>query len=207
MRVYRLAIIGLLTFGVGTASAQHGRLGAKAGVTAADAVFESAADDPGYGKRIFISGGGFAVQPIAGPLALQVEALFVPKGGEYTDDSQTTYTLMLDYLELPALGRVAVARSASHSVYLFAGPAAGFRLNAKFRNASGRPIRSGVSQDISSDVKLFELSATAGGGVDIGRHLVVDARYSWGLSDLNKDSTAGHGVRNRALTVMAGFRY
>jgi len=207
MRAYWLAIIGLFLFGAGTASAQHGRFGAKAGVTAADAVFESAADDPGYGKRIFISGGGFAVQPIAGPLALQVEALFVSKGGEYTDDSQTTYTLMLDYLELPALGRVAVARSASHSVYLFAGPAAGFRLNARFRSAAGRPIRNGVNQDISSDVKLFELSATAGGGVDIGRHLVFDARYSWGLSDLNKDSRAGHGVRNRALTVMAGFRY
>jgi hypothetical protein len=208
MRASWIAVIGLLVFGGGSASAQHGRVGAKVGITAADAVFESTEDDPGYGNRIFVSGGGFFVQPIAGPFALQFEALFVPKGGEYSDKtSQTTFTLMLDYLEFPALARLAVGRSASHSIYFFAGPAAGLRTNAKFRTAAGRPVTSGVNQDISSDVKLFELSASAGGGVDIGRHAVVDARYSWGLTDVNKDSTAGHGVRTRAFTVMAGFRY
>jgi hypothetical protein len=208
MRAGWIAIVCLLSIGVGTASAQNGRFGGKVGMTASDAVFESLDDDPGYGNRVFVSGGGFYVQPITGPLALQLEALFMAKGGEYGDDStQTTYTLMLDYLEIPALARINVVRRSSHSIYLFGGPAVDFRINAKFRTAAGRPVRSGVNEDISSTVNLFDLSMTAGGGVDIGRHAVVDARYSWGLTDLNKDATDGHGVRNRALTVMAGFRY
>jgi len=208
MRVCCIAIICLFSIGVGTASAQRGRLGGKVGVTASDALFESAEDDPGYGNRVFVSGGGFFVQPVTGPFALQFEALFMAKGGEITDTStQTTYTLMLDYLEIPVLARIGVGRWSSHSVYFFAGPAPAVRINAKFRTAAGRPVRSGVNEDISPDVHLFDLSLTAGGGVDIGRHAVVDARYSWGLTDLNKDATDGHGVRNRAFTVMAGFRY
>ena len=47
----------------------------------------------------------------------------------------------------------------------------------------------------------------AGGGVDVSRHFVVDARYSWGLSDVNKDASTAPSTRNRVFAVLVGFRY
>ena len=203
-----LTVIVVLSWGIATAGAQGREVGAKVGVTSASPVFAATEDDPGYGHRIYVSGGGFVVLPVAGPLALQLEALYVPKGGEIVDKaSDTTNTLILDYLEFPALARVTLARSDSHAVFLFAGPSAGVRINAKFRVSSGTKVKSGVSEDISSDVKRLEYALSAGGGVNIGRHAVADARYSWGLSDLNRDAGDDHGVRNRAFTVLVGFRY
>ncbi len=204
-----LIVIVVLSCGIATASAQGRReVGAKVGVTSASPVFATPADDPGYGHRIYVSGGGFVMVPLSGPLAFQVEALYIPKGGEIVDkESSITTTLILDYLEFPALARVTVSRSPSHSVFLFGGPSAGVRLNAKYRISAGTKVKSGESNDISDQVKRLEYGVIAGGGVDIGRHGVVDARYSWGLNDVNRDAGDTHGARNRAFTVLVGFRY
>ncbi len=202
-------VMVVLSCGTGLARAQGRReIGAKVGVTSAAMVFETAEDDPGYGHRIYVSGGGFVTMPMRGPLAFQVEALYVPKGGEIVDkDSATTTTLMLDYLEFPALARIRVSRSPSHAVYLFGGPSAGWRLNAKYRVSAGTTLKSGQTDDISDQVKRLEYGVLAGGGVDIGRHAVIDARYSWGLSEVNRDAGDTHGARTRAFTVLVGFRY
>ena len=202
--------VGLVVLcGVATAGAQgRPEVGAKVGVTSASLVFATPEDDPGYDHRIYVSGGGFATVPVRGPLAFQIEALYVPKGGESVDkDNAVTTTLILDYLEFPALARVTVSRSPSHAVFLFAGPSAGVRLNAKYRVAAGTTLKSGQTDDISDQVRRLEYGLIAGGGVDIGRHAVVDARYSWGLKDVNTDAGDGHGVRTRAFTVLVGFRY
>jgi hypothetical protein len=204
-----LFLVVLLSCGVATASAQGRReVGAKVGLTSASMVFETPEDNPGYGHRIYVSGGGFATVPVSGPLAFQVEALYIPKGGENVDkDLSRTTTLILDYLEFPALARVTVARGSSHGVHLFGGPSAGFRLNAKYRLAEGTTLKSGETDDIGDQVRRFEYGLIAGGGVEIGRHAVADARYSWGLSDVNRDAGATHGARTRAFTVLVGFRY
>jgi len=208
----RLLVIttGILLFAaVSTAHAQARQVGGKVGLTAASPSYESAEDDEGYGNRVFVSAGGFLVQPIRGPLAFQLEALFVPKGGQLDahDTAHTVYTLILNYIEIPALLRVAAARSSSHSIYFFGGPAAALRIDAKFRTAVGRPVTSGVEENLSSNVKVYDFSAVAGGGVDIRRHLVIDARYDWGLTNANRGAPSGHGIHNRAFTVLAGFRY
>jgi hypothetical protein len=160
---------------------------------------------------LFVGGGAFLVQPLRGPLALQVEGLYMPKGAETTEtlgSADLTTTLIFDYFEIPALARVSLARSAARNIYLFGGPFTAIRLNAKFRQAAGRPITSGVTTDISADVKRFDFGMVAGGGVDVSRHLVVDARYSWGLVDINKGiPTAAQGIRTRTFAVLVGFRY
>jgi hypothetical protein len=116
--------------------------------------------------------------------------------------------LLLDYFEVPLLGRITAARSSSRSVHVFGGPSAGFRINAKFRVAnSGTVGSSGFSDDISSAVERFELGMIAGGGLDAGRHLVIDARYFWGLTDVNRDASDGNHLRNRAFTILAGLRF
>jgi len=47
----------------------------------------------------------------------------------------------------------------------------------------------------------------AGAGLDAGRHLVIDARYFWGLTDVNRDTSDGNHLRNRAFTILAGLRF
>lgn len=211
MRPSWFAVVILSCLTVAPASAQQRQVGAKAGATSASLKYSTPSEDPGFGHRLFVGGGGFLVQPLHGPLALQVEALYMPKGAEMTEtlgSTQVTTTLIFDYFEVPVLARVSVARTSARNIYLFGGPFSAFRLNAKFRQSAGRPITSGVTTDISPDVKAFDFGMVAGGGVDISRHLVVDARYSWGLVDINKGiPTAAQGIRTRALAVLVGFRY
>ena len=209
MRACWIAVILLVSAGLKTASAQEWQVGATVGATIASQAYQSVQDDEGYGKRIYVSGGGFWVQHLAGPLSLQVEGLFTSKGSELrTHDSlRTTYTLILSYAEVPTLARIQVTQSSAHSVYLFAGPASGWRTDAKLRTVSGTSFRDGTIEDVSSDANLYELSAIVGGGVDIRKHVVIDARYAWGLTAVNHNVPAGHEVYNRALSVLAGFRY
>jgi len=192
-----------------TASAQERQYGGKAGVTVAAPQYQTSAADPGYGNRIGASGGGFFVQPLAKAFALQLEGLYVSKGGEVAqkDALDTTITLMLDYIEIPALARVTFVKATSHSIYVFGGPAPGFRISSKYRTSVGRPIRQGSTDDIHSDVEFFEFSALAGVGADIGGHGVVDARYEWGLTNVVKDAADADSVRNRGFTVLVGLRF
>jgi hypothetical protein len=205
-----LIVVIVLSCGIATAAAQgRPEVGAKVGGTSASLKYSNPAEDPGYGHRIFIGGGAFLVQPISGPLALQVEGLYMPKGAERTETlggTDVTTTLMLDYFEVPALARVYLARTRARNVYLFGGPFAAMRLNAKLKEAAGRPVTSGVTTDISSDVKFFDYGLVLGGGVDISR-LVIDARYSWGLTGVEKDVPSSDSIRNRTFAVLIGFRY
>jgi hypothetical protein len=207
----RVAIIGLcllLSSGVATAHAQPPEYGLKAGVTSATLVVDGADPEAGYRRRISPGGGGFVALPVAGPLALQIEALFTPKGAKLPEESGASATFLLDYLEFPLLGRITVFHSSSRAFHVFGGPSAAIRVNAKLKIAqSGGGFTSGVSEDISSQVKRFDLGLIAGAGVNAGRHLVIDARYGWGLSDINRSDEDGAGLRTRTLSVLAGFRF
>jgi hypothetical protein len=52
----------------------------------------------------------------------------------------------------------------------------------------------GFSYDISSEIARFEVGLVAGGGVDVGRYGVIDARYFWGLTDVNRNATDGNRI-------------
>ena len=212
----RATLIGLvlLSMGATTAAAQQREYGLKVGPAIATIVYDSAppdsnllapGDDAQYRRKVGAGGGGFVVLPLAGPLSVQIETLFSPKGGKLPE--QAGATLLVNYVEFPVLARITPVRSTSTSFHLFAGPSADFRLNAQFKVAqSAGGITSGVKEDVTSSTKPFELALIGGGGLNIGRHAVVDARYSWGLSRVNKED-APLDLHNRVLTVLAGFRF
>jgi hypothetical protein len=206
----RVALSGLalvLSYGIATAHAQQRQFGGKIGPTVAT-IYDSADQNAGYGRRVSLGGGGFVVLPLGGRAAVQIEALFTPKGGKLQEQTDVTSTLILDYFEVPLLGRITVIRSPSRSFHVFGGPTAGFRINAKRQVAySGSLIKSGYTDDIRSEVERFELGLIAGAGVDVGSHGVIDARYFWGMSDVNRDASDGNHVRNRGLTILVGLRF
>jgi hypothetical protein len=197
----------LLSCGIATAHAQQRHFGGKIGPTIAT-VHDSVDQNAGYGRRVSLGGGGFVVLPLGGRISVQIEGLFTPKGGKLQEQTDVTTTLILDYFEIPLLGRIAVTRSPSHSFHVFGGPSAGLRINAKQQVAyTGSAIKSGFSDDIRADVERFELGLIAGGGVDVGSHGVIDARYFWGLTDINRHASDGNHIRNRGLTVLIGLRF
>ena len=208
MRVAWSGLALLLSCGIATADAQQRQFGGKIGPTIATVVDDSGDQNAGYGRRVSLGGGGFVVLPLGGRTAVQIEALFTPKGGKLQEQTDVTSTLLLDYFEVPLLGRITVIRSPSRSLHVFGGPSAGFRINAKQQLAySGSVIKSGFTDDISSEIARFELGLIAGGGVDVGRHGVIDARYFWGLTDVNRDASDGNRVRNRGFTILVGLRF
>ena len=208
MRVSVLGLALLLSFGVATAAAQRLEFGGKIGPTIATVISDSADQEGVYHRKTSLGGGGFVVLPLTGRLAVQIEALFTPKGGNLPSEQDFSSSLLLDYVEVPLLGRITAARSSSRALHVFGGPSAGFRINAKFKVVSSGTVgSSGFTDDISSEIERFELGMVAGGGLDAGRHLVIDARYFWGLTNVNRDASEGNGVRNRGLTILAGLRF
>ena len=189
-----------------TASAQEREFGIKAGANfAVLALDEGGGID--YDRRIAAGGGAFFVLPVARHLSVQIEGLFTPRGAKlFEEELRATSTLLLDYLDFPVLARVEGPRLGSF--HLFAGPYFGVRVGATRQIASsGRGFTAGSREDMGDEVERFESGIIAGGGVHIGRRWLVDARYSWGLSTVNSDTSDGLRFKSRAFSTMIGFRF
>lgn len=177
------------------------KLGPSLAVVAADGD-----EGQGYDRRIALAGGVFMVLPVTDSFNVQVEALYTPKGANFADgNAPGTSALLLDYLDIPVLARVDVPRSPA--LHVFAGPYVGFRRRAKLEYAQDvGAFRAGSREDIRRVVKGSEAGLVAGGGLDIGRHAAIDARYCWGLTNVNSDP-GGPRIRNRVLLLLAGVRF
>ena len=206
-----MAALGL-SIGLGgiasPAGAQTRHVGVKAGPSFSMLAFEPD-DSGGYDRRIAADGGGFAVLPVATGIAAQIEALFTSRGAElYDPDMTLTGAILLQYLDIPVLLRVQGPARGALALHVVGGPYAGVRLSAKRQvSAVVSSIRTGEKVDISNEIERFEFGWTIGAGVDVGRRMVIDGRYSRGLSAFNTDKTDGFRIRNRAITVMAGVRF
>jgi hypothetical protein len=109
---------------------------------------------------------------------------------------------------VPVLGRVALTRTAKRSFFLFGGPSFAVRTNASVEDAViAGGFRYGSATDVGADFKRFELGLIVGGGADIGQWIVIDARYAWGLTDINDNEEIPFSIHNRALTFMVGVRF
>ena len=146
--------------------------------------------------------GGFIVWPVTSWLVLQPEVLYAMKGAKQEEFGLES-KLLLDYIEVPVLARVSRGSPGTRTWYLTAGPAFGWLARAKARADFG-----GATEeiDLKDDVKSYDIGLAAGGGVEFGS-ILVDARYTHGLSDIDKDTSDDVKVRNRAVSLTVGFRF
>ena len=203
-----LALALLVVYGaVTTVAAQEREFGVKAGANFAVLAVDEADADPGYDRRIAPAGGVFLVLPVAPHLSVQIEGVFNARGAKLFDEELgATSTLLLDYIDFPVLARVEGQRLGS--VHLFAGPYVGIRAGATRQiSTTGPGFTAGSREDMGDEVERFETGLIAGGGVHIGQRWLVDARYSWGLTNVNSDTSDGLRFRSRALSAMIGFRF
>ena len=172
--------------------------GVKGGMNIANVDVSDDGASPSLDPRIGLVAGGFVRMPINAWLALQAEGLYAEKGARF-EDSGIDAKLILNYVEVPVLARVRLARL----FYATAGPSMAFLLQAKART---RFSGSTEDVDISDEVQSFDFGLAMGGGVELGR-LIIDGRYTLGLRDTDKDTTDTSTMKNRTISITAGFRF
>ena len=156
-------------------------------------------------------------------LFLQPELAYTRKGvrlnmqetgetGTFEMDARTKF----DYLSLDMLVKGKFGTDAPQ-FYVLAGPglayAAHGKVPAEFTVTNGTSSTEKETEDIDfkeDEVSRFDFSVLFGGGLEMplgpGR-LVLDARYSLGLQNLNTDGddTTNMGIFNRGMLFSAGF--
>jgi hypothetical protein len=193
-------LAALLMLAATPAQAQWLNIGVKGGVNVATQQISGGGSGPGPQPRVGVVAGVFDTLPAFSWLDVQAEAVYAAKGSKVTVEGVTT-TEEIDYLEVPVLGRVKKA-AGRWKLYAEAGPSTGFRLRARTRTSF-----SGSTEeiDIGNQVESIDFGVGMGAGVERGR-LVIDVRYTLGLSDIDKDKTDATKTKNRTIAVTVGYR-
>ena len=178
--------------------AQGLSVGVKGGGNFADVKFE---DSDATTARWFPVIGLFAVFSPHWGVSLQPEVLYSMKGARLGGSDAPT-SLLIDYVETPVLGRVSL-KAFGRRLYVVAGPSFAVRVRARTRTEF-----SGATEeiDIGDQVRRFDFGIAGGAGVEFGS-LVFDVRYTYGLTDIDKDTTDPAAARNRVLALTGGWRF
>jgi hypothetical protein len=158
------------------------QFGIKAGGNMAKITGADTHDTEGVLKnRIGFVGGIFLAFNFGKVVTIQTEVLYTMKGAsfEYTDVDETIIEkLYCDYIEIPLLLKIKIPLPVIQP-FVFAGPSVGFKLSEKHELA-GVPL-----EDVL--FKNNDYGAIFGAGLNLGRNLMLDVRYSMGLQKLLDD--------------------
>lgn len=125
-------------------------------------------------SKVGIVGGIFLAINIGKIITIEPEFLYTMKGTQQEVTGDYTEKLYGDYLEIPVLLKLRLPTPGIQPV-IFAGPSVGFKLKEKLQIND---------QDVPLEEKILEnndYGAIFGAGLDFGRHLMIDVRYSLGL--------------------------
>lgn len=180
-------------------------IGLKAGLNIADYKSDWRDTD----SKMGFCGGAFITLSINEMFAVQTEFLFTMKGanlGEVvrTDEfgniiETSSIREVLNYLEIPVLGKLCVLPQSRVRPNLFAGPFFALKLSGKHKVGS--------QETDMEHLKDTDYGLVVGGGVDfeLGQgELTVDARYALGLAKIYDSDI---DVKNRVISVMLGYSF
>jgi len=126
-------------------------------------------------NKVGFTGGIFLAFNFGRVVAIQWEVLYTMKGATYValDDSYTD-KLYADYIEVPLLLKIKIPLPVIQP-FVFAGPSVGFKLQEKLQE-------NGVDVPLTEKLlKNNDYGAIFGAGVNLGRSLMLDVRYSLGM--------------------------
>lgn len=151
--------------------------------------------------------GGFLTLGFSRLLALEPQILMVEKGIK-SEQGGLSATIKLTYIQLPLLAklRFPIGPEGGMTGFLFAGPAAAYRIGCRLKLAqAGNELNGGCDSDGEAEsIRSFDSSVIFGLGADIGR-TTVSLRYDLGLSKLDQSADA-NDIKNRALILLAGVK-
>jgi hypothetical protein len=122
-------------------------------------------------------------------LTIQPEVLYTMKGADTGDGK-----LQFDYIEIPVLLKVRIPIGSIHP-FIFAGPAFGWNLKAAI---AGFEI---------GDFPTADYSAVMGGGLQLGRSLHIDIRYTMGLQKFEIPDLETIDLKNGVLSATLGLAF
>ncbi|MGZ5479920.1 MAG: porin family protein [Candidatus Aminicenantales bacterium] len=178
------------------------KFGIKGGVNVANVNGNFADNVTNWKSRVGFCAGIFLEFNLGRILTIQPEVLYTMKGAEATlAEGVLTGTgkLRFDYLEIPILLKVRIPTGDVHP-FIFAGPAIGFNLKAAFQDITGS------SSDVAGMNKV-DYSAVFGGGLQLGRSIHIDARYTLGLQKLEVPDLGTIDLKNGVLSATIGLAF
>ena len=198
MRILSIAFLTVFLCAT-SASAQGLTTGVKGGVNVSTVDFDNPDGSLTLDWRVGVVAGGFVRFRVLSWVELQPEVLYSVKGGK-REDFGVKSAVLIDYLEVPVLARVPLGGSKYFAV---AGPYTGFRMRARTRTEFAGSTE---EIDIGDSIERLDFGLAVGGGVEFGA-IVLDGRYSFSLSDIDKEAIEGSSAKNRVVSVTVGFRF
>jgi Outer membrane protein beta-barrel domain len=156
--------------------------------------------------RLALMIGGVAELGVGGPIYIVLEPSYSQKGTKLEAQGQKL-TLEGSYLTIPLLLKAKFG-PAPVKPYVFVGPNIGLLLSAKqVFEAQGQTQETDVKDNLSSTDFTIDL----GGGVEFKIAKLVgitaDARYSLGLSNINKDPNDDTKIKTTGIQILLGVLF
>jgi len=189
---YFLIVLTLLSLSL-SAAAQNFYYGLEGGVNFANVNLESAngTDQLTSPQTGFVFGGVFGY-PISHSFSLELEALYIQKGGMQMANSQNpNIEIRMSVLEVPLFAKVSFGNTIRP--YIKAGPAIGIILNSDAETEYGGAVAGQSLQTYKADMqnvlKRIDFGLSFGTGISFAvgnTYLFIESRYTLGLTDLYK---------------------
>ncbi len=159
-------------------------------------------DNGGMDEMMFAIGlGGTVEVPIGPDLVLETGLLWMRKGGQGSDSGMDT-TMVLDYVEVPALVKYSLAGG---QAYVCGGLTLDLLLKAE---ATVDFMGMSVSDDVTSDISGIDIGIALGGGGSFPAGqgtLNVGVQYSRGL--LTIDDGGDYDSFNQTISIVANYTF
>jgi hypothetical protein len=168
------------------------RLGVEAGMIWSDV---STPSQVSASNRTGLAAGLNVEVPINATASFQPGIVFVQRGAELASAGNARLVTKMNSLEFPLLFKAKINQEMSP--YIVAGPVFTWNIDSKLEAQTP-----GGSTAIGYDPEAWELGATAGIGADIGP-VTVGARYLWGLTSADKNSS---DYKAKGLYALLGIR-
>jgi len=192
----------------GRAQQNQVSLGVVAGANVADQAGEDVFTP--HDKFGFIGGVSGALR-LASRWSIQLDGLFVQKGGRENNDmdpGDLDDDLSIQYLEFPVLLKFSLSAEGTRPE-LFVGPSLAFELRCTydaFPDGSSDPVD---CAEAGLETQSLDVGIAFGADVEIplgSGYFVIDGRGVVGLSSFDA-SEANLDFRNRILSIMLGYRF
>lgn len=207
-----LALAAVLV-GAGPAAAQDVLLGVKGGLNVSDVKVDEDGTDVPVDTKTGLVAGAFAQIGLGDVFAVRPEALYSSKGGSVSDEGVDA-DISLDYIEIPVLLVARIPTSGALRPNLFAGPVISFEASCEVSGSADGITVSGDCEEIDEEdpllTKSTDFGVAFGGGLELdtgGAVLLLDGRYTLGLSDINDIESAPESLKNRAWSFTAGVGF
>ena len=189
------------------ASAQGVTIGVKGGLNTSNVKLDSTSGEslPNTDSLNGLIIGGFVGRDFNAKAGMVVEFLWARAGSDLNfvedDGTRGNLEIKVDYFQVPVLARANFKASDKAVVHVFGGPTFGFK-TGKSEKVTANGID--VTQDVGdqADLKGNDVGLTIGAGFDMGQFL-VDARYTWGLMNINNESDPK--VKTQQFAIMFGM--